>query len=244
VFTGFSNYVDVFTNPDFWKVLRKTFIFMCSTTFLQVTIGYILGYMVYMQLRFHRFFKTVLFMPNVLTSVAVAFVWGYIFSPSIGILKPIMGILGMGEYYISPLGVPYLALASVIIAQVWNQVGIQIVLFNSGFMGLNEEVLESASIDGASGLRMHVSMIIPLSLPILKTVLILQIVGSLRAFDLIYIMTKGGPNRATELLPVYLFNFIQVWNLGHGSVIGVVIFVLAISITGFVRLLMRRTSLD
>jgi raffinose/stachyose/melibiose transport system permease protein len=201
--------------------------------------------MVYMQLRFHRFFKTVLFMPNVLISVAVGFVWGYIFSPSIGILKPIMTAVGLGEYYISPLAVPSLALSAVIIAQVWNQVGIQIVLFNSGFMGLNEEVLESASIDGASGLRMHFSMIIPLSMPILKTVLILQIVGSLRSFDLIYVMTRGGPNHATEVLPLHLFiNAFTFFNLGYGSVIGVIIFVLAVGITGLIRLLMRHSNLD
>jgi raffinose/stachyose/melibiose transport system permease protein len=240
VFGGFSNYTDVFENTLFWKSLKNSFTFMVVTTVLQVTIGYILGYLVYMQLRFHRLFKTIFFLPNVLLSVAVGFVWGYIFSPSIGILKPLMTAVGLGEYYISPLAVPNLALSAIIIAQVWNQVGIQIVLFNSGFMGLNEEVLESASIDGASGLRMHFSMIIPLSMPVLKTVIILQIVGALRSFDLIWVMTMGGPNHATEVLPLHLFvNAFSYFKLGYGSVIGVIIFVLAISITGLIRLFMR-----
>ena len=240
VFGGFSNYTDVFENTLFWKSLKNSFTFMVVTTVLQVTIGYILGYLVYMQLRFHRLFKTVFFLPNVLLSVAVGFVWGYIFSPSIGILKPLMTAMGLGEYYISPLAVPNLALSAIIIAQVWSQVGIQIILFNSGFMGLNEEVLESASIDGASGLRMHFSMIIPLSMPVLKTVIILQIVGALRSFDLIWVMTMGGPNHATEVLPLHLFvNAFSYFKLGYGSVIGVIIFVLAISITGLIRLFMR-----
>jgi len=245
VFGGFSNYVDVFTNTLFWMSLKNSLIFMSVTTVFQVTIGYILGYLVYMQLRFHRFFKTVLFMPNVLTSVAVGFIWGYIFSPSIGILKPIMTLAGLGEHYISPLAVPSLALAAIIMAQVWSQVGIQIVLFNSGFMGLNEEVLESASIDGASGLRLHLSMIIPLSMPVLKTVIILQIVGALRSFDLIWVMTMGGPNHATEVLPLHLFvNAFSYFKLGYGAVIGVVIFILAIGITGLIRLFMSRSNLD
>ncbi|MCL2319291.1 MAG: sugar ABC transporter permease [Treponema sp.] len=245
VFGGISNYVDVFTNTLFWMSLKNSLIFMSVTTVFQVTIGYILGYLVYMQLRFHRFFKTVLFMPNVLTSVAVGFIWGYIFSPSIGILKPIMTLAGLGEHYISPLAVPSLALAAIIMAQVWSQVGIQIVLFNSGFMGLNEEVLESASIDGASGLRLHLSMIIPLSMPVLKTVIILQIVGALRSFDLIWVMTMGGPNHATEVLPLHLFvNAFSYFKLGYGAVIGVVIFILAIGITGLIRLFMSRSNLD
>jgi len=245
VFGGLSNYADVFENTLFWKSLKNSLTFMAITTVLQVTIGYILGYLVYMQLRFHRFFKTIFFLPNVLLSVAVGFVWGYIFSPSIGILKPLMTAVGLGEHYISPLAVPNLALAAIIIAQVWNQVGIQIVLFNSGFMGLNEEILESASIDGATGLRLHFSMIIPLSMPVLKTVIILQIVGALRSFDLIWVMTMGGPVHATEVLPLHLFvNAFSYFRLGYGSVIGVIIFALAIGITGLIRLFMRDNSLD
>ncbi|GHT64635.1 sugar ABC transporter permease [Spirochaetia bacterium] len=241
VFGGIDNYIEVFSNNLFWKSLKNSLIFMFVTTVIQVVLGYILGYLVYMQLRGHRFFKTIFFMPNVLTTVAVGFVWGYIFSPSIGILKPLMTAVGLGEYYISPLAVPNLALSAIIIAQVWNQVGIQIVLFNSGFMGLNEEVLESASLDGANGLMMHIKMIIPLSVPVLKTVIILQVVGSLRSFDLIWVMTMGGPNHATEVLPLHLFvNAFSYFKLGYGSVIGVIIFVLAIGITGILRGLMRQ----
>lgn len=244
VFTGFDNYRDVFSSTQFRKSLRVSVIFMLSTTFLQVVIGYILGYLVYMQLKGHRFFKTIFFMPNVLTTVAVGFVWGYIFSPSIGILKPLMTAVGLGQYYISPLADPKLALGAIIIAQVWNQVGVQIILFNSGFMGLNEEVLESASIDGASGLKMHFSMIIPLSWQVLQTVIVLQIVGALRTFDLVWVMTMGGPNHATAVLPLHLFvNAFQYFKLGYGSVIGVVIFVLAIGITFIIRKLMERESL-
>lgn len=241
VFAGFDNYVDVLGTPLFWKSLKNSLIFMFSTTILQVTLGYILGYMVYMQLRGHRFFKTVLFMPNVLTTVAVGFVWGYIFSPSIGILKPLMTAVGLEKFYMSPLADPKLALIAIIIAQVWNQVGVQIILFNSGFMGLNEEVLESASIDGASGLRMHASMIIPLSWPVIQTVVILQVVGSLRSFDLVWAMTMGGPNHATEVLPLHLFvNAFSYFKLGYGSVIGVIIFALSIGLTVIIRKVMDR----
>lgn len=240
-FSGFRNYIDVFNTSLFWKSLKNSLIFMASTTVLQVILGYIIGYLVYLQFRGHRFFKTVFFMPNVLTTVAVGFVWGYIFSPSIGILKPLMTAVGLGQYYMSPLAVPNLAIAAIVIAQVWNQVGVQIILFNSGFMGLNEEVLESASIDGASGFRMHRSMIIPLSWPVIQTIIILQIVGSLRSFDLIWVMTMGGPNHATEVLPLHLFvNAFSYFKLGYGSVIGVLILILSLGFTVIVRKVMRR----
>lgn len=120
VFVGLDNYINVFNTPLFWKSLKHSLIFMFTTTLLQVTLGYILGYLVYLQLRGHRFFKTVFFMPNVLTTVAVGFVWGYIFSPAIGILKPLMTAVGLGQHYISPLADPTLALIAIIIAHVWN----------------------------------------------------------------------------------------------------------------------------
>lgn len=241
VWAGLDNYKDLVNAPLFWKSLKNSLVFMVATTFFQVLIGYIVGYLVYLQLRGHRFFKTVFFMPNVLTTVAVGFVWGYIFSPSIGILKPLMTAIGLGKHYMSPLADPKLALVAIIIAQIWNQVGVQVVLFNSGFMGLNEEVLESAAIDGASGLKTHIHMIIPLSWPIIQTIIVLQIVGALRSFDLVYAMTMGGPNHATEVLPLHLFvNAFSYFNLGYGSAVGVVIFILAISITSIMRRLMNK----
>jgi len=244
VFTGLDNYRAVFNNPFFWRSLRTTFLFMLWTTLFQVMIGYILGYVLYLQLRGFRVFKTIFVLPVVLTSVSIGFVWGNIFSPAMGIARPIMEGLGIGHLYVSPLASTTFALWAVIMAQVWNQMGIQIILFNSGFMSINEEVLESAAIDGASGLRIHFSMIIPMSKQIFRTILILQMVGVLRIFDLVWVMTGGGPVHSTEILPLHLFvNAFQHLRIGYGSVIGVIILVLALTITGLIRLFTRGDNL-
>jgi len=244
-FVGFENYLSVINSSAFWKVLRNTLVFMVSTTVLQVIIGFALGYMVYLQLRSYRIFKTLYFIPTVLPSVAVGFIWNYIYSPGMGILKPFMEFIGQGSAYIPPLSSPSLALIAVIIAQTWNSCGIQVILFNSGFMHMPEEVIESATLDGAKGWRMIYHMVIPLSWDIIKMVIILQTVGALRAFDLVYVMTGGGPNRATELLPLHLFvNAFQNFNIGYGNVIAVFIFVLAMAITIVMRKIMQRDSLD
>jgi raffinose/stachyose/melibiose transport system permease protein len=240
VYAGIDNYISVFNNPFFWRSLGTTFRFMVLTTSFQVVIGYTLGYVLYLQLKGFRLFKTVFFLPVVLTTVSTAFIWRNIFSPAMGIARPLMEALGMGHLYISPLASTTYALGAVVMAQVWSQMGIQVILFNSGFMGINEEVLESAAIDGASGLRIHFSMIIPMSKPIFRTILILQMVGVLRIFDLIWVMTWGGPAHSTEILPLHLFiNAFQHLRIGYGSVVGVVILVLALSITGLIRLLTR-----
>lgn len=243
-FVGFENFAGVLGNTIFWKSMVNSLYFMVFTTVLQVAVGFVLGYFVYLQLRFYRVFKTILFMPTILATVAVGFIWSYIYSPGMGLLKPFMEFVGLGSHYVPPLSSPTYALIAVILAQTWNSAGVQIILFNSGFMNMPGEVLESASIDGASGLRMIFHMVIPLSWDIIKTIIILQLIGALRSFDLIFVMTGGGPNHATEVLPLHLFvNAFQNFNIGYGSVIAVVIFTLCMLITVIMRKAMFRENI-
>ncbi len=243
VYVGFENVVTVFKDNLFWRSMKNSFLFMGGTTVLQVSIGFTLGYFLYMQLKGYRLFKTIYFMPVVLATVAVGFIWGYIYSPAFGLLKPAMEFLNLK--YIPPLADPKLALAAIIIAHTWHYMGIQVMLFNAGFMNIPKDVIESASIDGASGLKMIYYMILPLGWEITKAVIILQIIGSLRAFDMIFVMTGGGPNHATEVLPMHMFVLaFENFNIGLGSVVAVVIFILAMSLTMGLRKLMGRESLQ
>ena len=161
-----------------------------------------------------------------------------------GLLKPFMQAIGLGQFYISPIADPKLALYALVFAQVWSGLGIQVILFNSGFMNIPTEVVESARLEGATGWKLIKYMIIPMSWDITKMVIILQTIGALRSFDLIYVMTAGGPNHSTEVLPMHLFvNAFQNFNLGYGNVIAVVLFVLAMIITVVMRKVMERDSL-
>ena len=244
-FAGFYNYNLVFHDSIFWKSVKNTLIFMVGTTVFQIAIGFIFGYLVYLQLRGHKVFKTVFFIPCVLSSVAVGFIWSYIYSPDFGILLPVMKAVGLSKYYVPPLSSPSLALMFTILAYIWQNVGVQIMMFNSGFMAMPQEVLECASLDGATGFRKIIYMVLPLSWDIVKVIIVLQVIGSLRAFDLVYIMTTGGPNHATEVLTMNMFSqaFTQ-FNLGYGSVDSVVIFVLALGLTLGLRKIMYRESIN
>lgn len=243
-FAGFSNYVRVFKAALFWKSMRVSLIFILFTTILQVFFGFLFGYLVYLQQPGYRFYKALLFMPTILPSVATGFIWSYIYSPSMGVLKPFMKAIGLGKYYASPIADPKLALYAVIFAQLWAGVGTQIILFNSGFMGIPAEVIESAKMDGATGLKLVQSMIIPLSWDVIKMVIILQTIGALRSFDLVYVMTSGGPNHSTEVMPMHLFvNAFQNFNLGYGNVVAVILFLMAMILTVTMRRLMQRDSL-
>jgi raffinose/stachyose/melibiose transport system permease protein len=245
VFVGFDNYVSVFQNEIFWKSMRASAIFMLVTTTLQVVLGFAIGYFLYMQLRFYRFFKTVFFVPVVLNTVAVGFIWGYIYSPAFGLLKPFLEAIGQGQHYFPPLASPSTALLAVIIAHIWNTLGIQIMMFNAGFMNMPQDVMEMASIEGASGFRLIWHMVIPMAWEITKTVIVLQIIAGLRVFDLVFVMTNGGPNHATELLPLHMFaTAFENFNIGNGSVVAVIIFVLCMGLTLGLRKVMARETLQ
>ncbi|MEF2877805.1 MAG: sugar ABC transporter permease [Blautia sp.] len=243
-FAGLENYISVFESTLFWKSMKISIIFIIVTTIFQVILGFFYGYLVYLQPKGYRIYKILLFIPNVLPSVASGFIWSYIYSPSMGVLKPLMEGMGLGEYYISPIADPKMALYAVIFAQIWCGLGVQVILFNSGFMNIPSEVIESARLDGATGWKMIKTMVIPMSWDITKMVIILQTIGALRSFDLIYVMTSGGPNHSTEVLPMHLFvNAFQNFNLGYGNVVAVVLFVLAMIITAVMRKVMERDSL-
>ena len=243
-FAGLENYISVFESTLFWKSMKISITFIIVTTIFQVILGFFYGYLVYLQPKGYRIYKILLFIPNVLPSVASGFIWSYIYSPSMGVLKPLMEGMGLGEYYISPIADPKMALYAVIFAQIWCGLGVQVILFNSGFMNIPSEVIESARLDGATGWKMIKTMVIPMSWDITKMVIILQTIGALRSFDLIYVMTSGGPNHSTEVLPMHLFvNAFQNFNLGYGNVVAVVLFVLAMIITAVMRKVMERDSL-
>jgi raffinose/stachyose/melibiose transport system permease protein len=245
VYAGLDNFVTVFSDNLFWMSMKNSLIFMVGTTLLQVGLGFTLGYLLYLQLKGYRFFKTVYFIPAVLATVAVGFVWSYIYSPNFGLLKPAMEFLGLGARYKSPLAEPGMALLALIFAQVWHFFGIQVMMFNAGFMNMPQDVIEMASIDGASGWRMIWHMVLPLAWEITKTVIILQMIGALRSFDLIFVMTQGGPNHATEVLPMHMFvHAFQNFNIGLGAVVAVVIFIVAMSLTMIMRALMHREALQ
>jgi ABC-type sugar transport system permease subunit len=242
---GLENYGTIFRDQMFWKSLKNSLVFMTGTTMLQLVVGFTLGYFLYMQLKAYRFLKTLYFVPVILMTVAVGFVWGYIYSPAFGLLKPFMQFVGLGEHYFPPLADPKWALVAVIFAHSWRLVGIQILLFYAGFMNMPVDVIEMATIEGASGFKMVWYMIIPLAWAITKMVVILQVTGALRAFDLVFVMTKGGPNHATEVLPMHMFvRAFENFNIGLGSAVAVVIFVMSMGLTVGLRRLMRRESLQ
>ncbi len=244
VFVGFDNYIGISADKLFWNSFRISLTYAGLLMTTNVFMGFVLGYLLFMKLPFYRGFKILFFMPTVLTSVAVGFIWSYIYSPECGLFKLVVQILNNRDL-MPPLADPKIAMIFVLVASSWNNVGIPMILFNACFVGLPPELLESAEIDGATGWRKIASMIIPLSWEVLKTNVILQLVAALRSFDLVFAMTRGGPIHSTELLPLYMYTTaFDMMNLGHGAVVAVVILALCMGLTVVLRRLMQREVLQ
>jgi raffinose/stachyose/melibiose transport system permease protein len=147
----------------------------------------------------------------------------------------------LGTQLASPLGTPALALYAVIFVDWWQWLGYKIMLFFAGFQNMSPEVLEAAAIDGSSAANTFFRIVIPLSWETLAMVTIMLVIGSLRVFDLIFIMTQGGPNHATEVLTLHMFiTAFEKLNFGAGSAVAVILFVVSLTITIAVRTVLRR----
>ncbi|MFW6035288.1 MAG: carbohydrate ABC transporter permease [Halothermotrichaceae bacterium] len=235
-FVGLDNYISLFQSSDFWNSVKVSLIYMFGTTTIQVIIGFSLGYFLYLQLKGYKFFRTVLFAPATLLTVGVGFMWEFVFSPRLGIWRHFLQAIGLGHLYAPLLGNPDTALWVVILVHAWRFSGITIILFNSSFQNMPMSVLEMAEIDGASGFRKLIHILIPLSLETSKTILTLTMIGALRAFDLVYAMTGGGPMGGTEVLPMKMFSeAFQNFNIGMGAAVAVLIFILAMGMTAIIN---------
>jgi raffinose/stachyose/melibiose transport system permease protein len=236
---GLGNYQYLIDSRIFRSSLLTTLNYMVVNVPVQICTAYLLAYLLYTGVKGLRFFRFLYFLPCVLLSVAVGYVFDLLLNPWFGLLRPIGAALGI--QYASPLGTPALALYAVVFVDWWHWLGYKIMLFFAGFQNMPPELLEAAAIDGASASNTLFRIVVPLSWETLAMVTIMLVIGSLRVFDLIFIMTQGGPNHATEVLPLHLFiTAFEKLNFGAGSAIAVVLFVVSLTITIIVRTVLRR----
>ena len=239
LFVGLANYQWLFQDRIFRRSLFDTVEYMVVNVPLQVVTAYILAYLLYLRLTGYRVFRFVFFVPVVLLTVGVGIFADTVFSPWFGPFGKLFHFLGLT--YNDPLANSKTAIFFVILVDWWKWLGTKIMLFYAGFQNISEEVIEAAKLDGASGARLLFNIIVPLSWEILTMVIVLMIIGSLKVFDMLFVMTQGGPNHSTEVLTIYLYNtaFSQQ-NFGGASSVAVVLFVVIIFITMLMRRLFQR----
>jgi raffinose/stachyose/melibiose transport system permease protein len=225
MFVGLSNYVKLFTDEDFaprfWGALRNNFVFFAVHILVQTTIGLMLAALLTSGIRGSRFYRTALFLPTVLSVVIIGFIWQLILNPLWGVAESLLDLVGLDFLFKPWLGVPETALLTISLISVWQWIGIPMILFYTALIGIPDELIEAARVDGASGWSSFWRIKFPLILPTVGIVAVLTFVGNFNAFDLIYTMkgANAGPEFSTDIMGTFFYRtfFGQQLQLGNPS---------------------------
>lgn len=241
-FVGFDNYVQAFSDPIFYRAAANTAIVVIVSLGLQLPVGLGLALMITSRIRLQRFWRGVYFLPTLMSTVAIGILWGYIYNPTYGAVNVALRALGLEDLAQGWLGQSSTALGAVLATTIWQWAPFYMIIYSAALVAIPRELYEAASLDGASTWRQFLSVTLPILRPVLVTTAVLSLVGSIKYFDLIYVMTNGGPNSATELLATYMFKAgFTTFRFGYASSIAVAMLLLALIATAVV-LLRTRTS--
>jgi multiple sugar transport system permease protein len=230
-FSGLDNYIKLFQSPDFHVSLTVTLIFSASSVIISILLGLALALLFSTDLRGKTIMRTILVMPIVLPPVVVGFTWKFILSSEVGVIGAyLLRLIGLGD--VSLLGDPTLALVSVILADVWGKTPLTFLIFLAGLAAIPPLYYESAMIDGAGRWQVFKSITLPNLTKPLIVALILRTIDAFNSFDVIFVMTKGGPGMATHTLPMLGWKVgFYYFDLGAASAIGVILLLILISIS-------------
>jgi ABC-type sugar transport system permease subunit len=228
-FVGGSNFEQALRDPVFWRALTHTLLFTIATTILLNITGFTYALLIASRLPGGTLAKSVLFLPVLLSPVIVALMWTRLLD-AFGAANQLISLVDPKARPTLFLGDPDLALASVIVATVWQFTGYNMLLYYAGLQNLPRDQLEAAAIDGAGKGATITHIVVPSLYPVIGTAVLLNVIGGLRVFDLIYVMTRGGPNRSTEVLATYMYEqAFKFSDMGYASAIALVIVVLSVT---------------
>lgn len=205
VFVGLRNYEILFRDPIFLQSLKNNILLVIGSLVAHLLLGLLIANILFTNLRGTSFFQSAFFLPSVVTGVAVGLTWTFIFNSEFGMVNSILEILNLEQFQRQWLADENTAMFAIIIAVMWQFVGYHVVIQLAAMRGIPEDLYEAAAIDGASRWRQFLSITLPLIKPVLAIDAILIITGSLKYFDLVFVMTGGGPNHASEVLSTYIY---------------------------------------
>ena len=218
-FVGLSNFKDVVTDSTFVQVLINTFVFAIASSVFAVIIPLVLACILNTKIRGSNFYKTAYFLPFITPMIVIAIVWQWVFDPNIGLLNQIL------HTHIKWLYDVRFAMPALIAVSVWKLIGYNMIIFLSGLSTINQEVLEAAKIDGANSWQVFKNVTVPLLSPTIFFVIVITSISSFQVFDLIYVMTQGGPDNSTMVLVYSIYKYaFEYFDVGKASAIAYILF--------------------
>jgi raffinose/stachyose/melibiose transport system permease protein len=242
---GLANWRRLLTDMVFWQALRNNLVVVALSIVIQIPIGLALAVVLERgrHLSFLRIFKTIYFFPMLMSAVAIGILFKYIFDPTFGLVNQLLALVNIPPQ--GWLGDPRLALLTVIMVISWQFIPFYMMLFIAALSNIPPELRDAARIDGATHSQYYLYIAVPLISGTIRTAIILALIGSLKYFDLIWVMTEGGPNHASELMATYMYKkAFPSFEVGYGSTIAVALFVVVMVISLVALQLTRRYETD
>ena len=228
-FVGIKNYINLFQDKTFVGAVKNNILMVIGSLLAHLPLALFFGNILFQKIKGSHFFQTVFFLPSVICGVAVGLTWTFVYNSEFGLINKFLEMIGLGGLKQVWLADKNLALFCIIIVVMWQFVGYHMIIQIAAMKNISESYYEAAEIDGASKWVQFKSITFPLIKPILKVDAVLIITGSLKYYDLVAVMTGGGPNHATELMSTYMFyQGFRTLKYGYSAAIGVVLLLLCI----------------
>lgn len=229
-FVGLDNYLAAVQSPEFWMVTKNTIIYTLGTVPLNMLLALVVAYFLNKKIAGKRILRTAFFAPVVMSSVAAAVIWRWVYEPNFGLLNYVLSWFGIPA--VNWLNDPTAAMFALIVMGVWKTFGVNMVLFSAGLQGIPEHYYEAAEIDGAGKWQRFWNITLPLLSPTTFFILVMSVIGSFQVFDTVYVLTSGGPLGSTKVLVFYLYEHaFKFFDMGYASAIAYLLFAIVFTFT-------------
>ncbi|KUO42212.1 MAG: hypothetical protein APU95_05465 [Hadesarchaea archaeon YNP_N21] len=233
-FVGLSNFINLLYDPQFRLALQNTLVITFTCVAVQLSLGFSLAWLSVKYRKIGRVFQSVALFPYLISLVIVGTIWTWIFDPSIGLLNSLLKGIGLGSLTRAWLGEIGIALLAVLITMNWQGFGLYVILFSVGLGTIPRAIYDSSKVDGLSDFQTAKHIIIPMLKEVFVVGFILIVAASFKTFELIYIMTGGGPAYSTDVLASYLYrSSFEMLKAGYGSAIASYMLIFCILIAIF-----------
>jgi multiple sugar transport system permease protein len=236
-FVGLDQYIRLFSDPLFWNALKRTLIYVILSVACSVLLGFLQALVLSRdEIKGKGVIRSIMIIPLVISPVVAGFAFRFMYNTDLGVLPWMLGQVGFNITRI--LGDPHLALYAVILVDIWCQTPLPFLVLLAGIQGINPELYEVAAIDGGSYMQSLRYITIPMLRRSFLVVLIIRAIDAFKAFDVLYVMTEGGPGRATEVMSMYGYHLaFDSWRIGTAAAFALILFYIVVGVsTLFMRL--------
>jgi raffinose/stachyose/melibiose transport system permease protein len=241
-FVGFENYANIFGDPRFLNAIKNNVLWLAMYLVVPVLIGFVLAVLLNTDVRGQNTFKSIFYFPGVISFIATGIIFSLIFNNRSGLINEALRSIGLEGLATSWLSSRFFALPSIVVASSWQYVGFCMVLFLAALQQVPRELVEAADMDGARFHQKIISIILPAIRPVTTVIIVITIINSIRVFDLVFVMTGGGPANMTEVVGLLMYqkSFTNLlW--GEGSSYGVIMLLMtSIPALLYVRTMLKR----